>query len=286
MKKLPEHQVAVPVGRQVGEAVEDVEGARPGSLDDVVDRGGEALESDRRGQSVDSAPHRPRPAARGGRIGSRRGCARRARPLTKGWTSARSPPPSRPARRRCRPGAGPARWHRALASRCWAPMSAWGGRIVTSPAPPVDAGASLAAGRGRSRRWAGGPPWGKLHALRANGISRPTTERRVTHGDDGRAAGVDLPGRAEPEPGEAEFHQAVREVLESLGPVLAKHPEFIERKIIERICEPERQIIFRVPWQDDTRQGPRQPRLPRAVQQRPRPVQGRPALPPVGLPRA
>ncbi|MBW3657610.1 MAG: NADP-specific glutamate dehydrogenase [Actinobacteria bacterium] len=52
-------------------------------------------------------------------------------------------------------------------------------------------------------------------------------------------------------PGEAEFHQAVREVIESLGPVIAKHPEFAERKIIERICEPERQIIFRVPWQDD-----------------------------------
>ena len=52
-------------------------------------------------------------------------------------------------------------------------------------------------------------------------------------------------------PGEVEFHQAVREVLESLGPVLAKHPELAEHKIIERICEPERQIIFRIPWQDD-----------------------------------
>ncbi|HEU5124281.1 MAG TPA: NADP-specific glutamate dehydrogenase [Verrucomicrobiae bacterium] len=51
--------------------------------------------------------------------------------------------------------------------------------------------------------------------------------------------------------GEVEFHQAVREVLESLGPVLGKYPEFGEHKIIERICEPERQIIFRVPWQDD-----------------------------------
>src|SRR5512135_2994760 len=52
-------------------------------------------------------------------------------------------------------------------------------------------------------------------------------------------------------PGEVEFHQAVAEVLESLGPVVTKHPEYLERKIIERICEPERQIIFRVPWQDD-----------------------------------
>ena len=52
-------------------------------------------------------------------------------------------------------------------------------------------------------------------------------------------------------PGETEFHQAVVEVLSSLGPLLAKEPRFVERKVIERICEPERQIIFRVPWQDD-----------------------------------
>ena len=52
-------------------------------------------------------------------------------------------------------------------------------------------------------------------------------------------------------PGEHEFHQAVHEVLQSLGPVLVKYPEFAEHKIIQRICEPERQIIFRVPWQDD-----------------------------------
>ncbi|MEX1015098.1 MAG: NADP-specific glutamate dehydrogenase [Phycisphaeraceae bacterium] len=53
-------------------------------------------------------------------------------------------------------------------------------------------------------------------------------------------------------PGEAEFHQAVHEVLETLGPVLVKYPELAEAKIIQRICEPERQIIFRVPWQDDS----------------------------------
>ncbi|MGD0949214.1 MAG: NADP-specific glutamate dehydrogenase [Candidatus Binatia bacterium] len=52
-------------------------------------------------------------------------------------------------------------------------------------------------------------------------------------------------------PGEAEFHQAVKEVLDSLGPVLVKYPEFAEAKVIRRICEPERQLIFRVPWQDD-----------------------------------
>ena len=52
--------------------------------------------------------------------------------------------------------------------------------------------------------------------------------------------------------GEEEFHQAVAEVLGSLGPVLRKHPELAELKIIQRVCEPERQIIFRVPWQDDS----------------------------------
>jgi glutamate dehydrogenase (NADP+) len=52
-------------------------------------------------------------------------------------------------------------------------------------------------------------------------------------------------------PGESEFHQAVKEVIETLGPALRRHPEYTEHKIIERICEPERQIIFRVPWQDD-----------------------------------
>ncbi|WP_433384740.1 NADP-specific glutamate dehydrogenase [Micromonospora sp. KLBMP9576] len=52
-------------------------------------------------------------------------------------------------------------------------------------------------------------------------------------------------------PGEPEFHQAVREVLESIGPALARHPEYTEARIVERICEPERQVIFRVPWEDD-----------------------------------
>lgn len=52
-------------------------------------------------------------------------------------------------------------------------------------------------------------------------------------------------------PAEPEFHQAVNEVLETLEPVLGKHPEYAEAKLLERICEPERQIIFRVPWVDD-----------------------------------
>ena len=51
-------------------------------------------------------------------------------------------------------------------------------------------------------------------------------------------------------PGETEFHQAVAEVFDSIGPVLDRHPEFADQKVIERICEPERQIIFRVPWRD------------------------------------
>ncbi|MBN2378160.1 MAG: NADP-specific glutamate dehydrogenase [Sedimentisphaerales bacterium] len=50
---------------------------------------------------------------------------------------------------------------------------------------------------------------------------------------------------------EPEFLQAVQEVLGSLRPVIADHPEFEETNLLERLVEPERQIIFRVPWQDD-----------------------------------
>lgn len=52
-------------------------------------------------------------------------------------------------------------------------------------------------------------------------------------------------------PNEPEFHQAVKEVLESLEPVAEKHPEWVKAGIFDRIVEPERQIIFRVPWVDD-----------------------------------
>ncbi len=52
-------------------------------------------------------------------------------------------------------------------------------------------------------------------------------------------------------PGEVEFHQAVREVAETIQPVIDKNPEFAKAKILERIVEPERQIMFRVPWVDD-----------------------------------
>lgn len=50
---------------------------------------------------------------------------------------------------------------------------------------------------------------------------------------------------------QTEFVQAVTEVLHSLGPVLEQHPEYIENNILERIVEPERTIMFRVPWVDD-----------------------------------
>jgi glutamate dehydrogenase (NADP+) len=52
-------------------------------------------------------------------------------------------------------------------------------------------------------------------------------------------------------PGEPEFHQAVQEVAESLQLVFDRHPEYREAKILERIIEPERVILFRVPWVDD-----------------------------------
>ena len=53
------------------------------------------------------------------------------------------------------------------------------------------------------------------------------------------------------DPEQPEFHQAAEEVLESLSLVLEKHPEYKEEGVIDRIIEPERQIMFRVPWVDD-----------------------------------
>lgn len=53
-------------------------------------------------------------------------------------------------------------------------------------------------------------------------------------------------------PGEPEFHQAVLEVLQHIAPALTAHPEFNEPGLVERIVEPERQILFRVPWTDDS----------------------------------
>ena len=53
-------------------------------------------------------------------------------------------------------------------------------------------------------------------------------------------------------PHEPEFHQALHEVLDSIAPVIERHPEFAEAGILERLVEPERQILFRVPWIDDS----------------------------------
>ncbi|GKU78102.1 NADP-specific glutamate dehydrogenase [Paenibacillus sp. L3-i20] len=53
------------------------------------------------------------------------------------------------------------------------------------------------------------------------------------------------------DPNEVEFHQAVKEILESLVPVLARHPHYIQHGILERLVEPERMITFRVPWMND-----------------------------------
>jgi glutamate dehydrogenase (NADP+) len=52
-------------------------------------------------------------------------------------------------------------------------------------------------------------------------------------------------------PGETEFHQAVREVAESLMPFILEHKEYQDNAILERLTEPDRIIIFRVCWQDD-----------------------------------
>ncbi|MBQ5860769.1 MAG: glutamate dehydrogenase, partial [Alistipes sp.] len=52
-------------------------------------------------------------------------------------------------------------------------------------------------------------------------------------------------------PGEVEFHQAVREVVESVAPYVLENPQLIKMKVLERIAEPERVILFRVPWVND-----------------------------------
>jgi glutamate dehydrogenase (NADP+) len=52
-------------------------------------------------------------------------------------------------------------------------------------------------------------------------------------------------------PGEPEFHQAVEEVLDTIGPAIQQHPELRDERILERFLEPERVVMFRVPWFDD-----------------------------------
>ncbi|MCK5001220.1 MAG: NADP-specific glutamate dehydrogenase, partial [Anaerohalosphaera sp.] len=51
--------------------------------------------------------------------------------------------------------------------------------------------------------------------------------------------------------GEPEFNQAVKEVIETLGPVIERNPKYKDQAILERITEPERVLMFRVPWVDD-----------------------------------
>src|ERR1700674_1363967 len=53
------------------------------------------------------------------------------------------------------------------------------------------------------------------------------------------------------DPNQPEFHQAAEEVLMTLEPTVQKHPEFVKAKIYERIVEPDRVIMFRVPWVND-----------------------------------
>ena len=55
-------------------------------------------------------------------------------------------------------------------------------------------------------------------------------------------------------PGEKEFHQAVREVVESIAPYVVQNPQLMKMKVLERLVEPERVIMFRVPWVDDNGQ--------------------------------
>ena len=80
-------------------------------------------------------------------------------------------------------------------------------------------------------------------------------------------------------PGEPEFHQAVREVAESLAPHIVTSPILQKMKVLERIAEPERVIIFRVPWLNDKGEI----EINRGYRIH-RPLQGRYPLPPLGEP--
>ena len=81
-----------------------------------------------------------------------------------------------------------------------------------------------------------------------------------------------------------EFIQAVTEVLTSLEPVIDAHPEYEAAGLLERIVEPERVIMFRVPWVDDEGKVQVNRGYRVAVQQRHRPLQGRPAPASLGQP--
>src|SRR3981189_1543215 len=80
----------------------------------------------------------------------------------------------------------------------------------------------------------------------SSGIMTPSGIKAPREYMEGVMIGVKSKNPAEPE-----FHQAVQEVFESLRLVLAKHPEYQSARLLERIVEPERVIMFRVPWFDD-----------------------------------
>jgi hypothetical protein len=80
------------------------------------------------------------------------------------------------------------------------------------------------------------------------------------------------------DPDQPEFHQAVEEVLRSLWPFLEANRTYMQAGIVERMVEPERAILFRVPWVDDNGRVAGQPWLSGADEQRDWPLQGRPAL--------
>ncbi len=93
--------------------------------------------------------------------------------------------------------------------------------------------------------------------------TRPRPALSVLHRPDGPPAGAPAPLLLDEKlqslystvtrrsAGESEFHQTVLAVLRSVAPVIAKHPDYAAAKLLERICEPERQVIFRVVWTDD-----------------------------------
>jgi glutamate dehydrogenase (NADP+) len=69
--------------------------------------------------------------------------------------------------------------------------------------------------------------------------------------DVSSAADEFMDGLVKRNPGEEEFHQAVQEVAESVMPFVLEHPEYAHARILERMTEPDRIVIFRVAWEDD-----------------------------------
>ncbi len=81
------------------------------------------------------------------------------------------------------------------------------------------------------------------HVATAPGSSRPASSKDYVN--------EVINGVKAKNPAEPEFHQAVTEVLGSLVPALERHPEYRSARLLERVVEPERVLMFRVPWQDD-----------------------------------